>query len=60
MPAYALQLSSGIFKWSFMFQMIYVALSFRVTSLALGANEVTLKDAGKISPYLNTTKHNKA
>ena len=42
-------------------------LSFRAVSLALGqsydcpsANEAILKDMGKISQYLSTTKHNNA
>ena len=45
---------------------IYLPISLRVTSLALGqshdcpsANEVTLKYMGKVSRNLTTTKHNK-
>ena len=45
---------------------MYLPISFRVTSLALGqsydcpsASEVTLKDMGKINKYQTTTKHKK-
>ena len=51
-------------SWKWMW--LYLPISFRVTSLALGqsydcpsASEVTLKDMGKIYQYQPTTKHNK-
>ena len=51
------------FHWMYM---IYLPISFSVTSLTLGqsydcpsASEVTLKDVGKINKYQTTRKHNK-
>ena len=47
--------------------LLFKPISLAVTSLALGqsydypsANDVTLKDIGKMEPNLTTTKHDKA